>query len=172
VRFGVAGSEKLTDHEDLAAASLLPKKSPVAMFLGATEDGKRVVFDISAEVVLTKGGGKCVGGRKSCGLLFIGAGEAVTLLGQRLGEPSASPSTRSISFRLSVQRRRAPRTPGRHGYLLSRKTSVSEAMALHSLKRGIDYRASHAYERREQLPMSSLPHRRRRLRQVDAPRHP
>jgi len=92
VRFGVAGSESLTEHQDLPVASLLPKKDPATVFLGVTEDGKRAVFDISAAVVLVKGDGKCVGGRKGCELLFLGAGEAVTLMGMAPGR----------TFRLAV----------------------------------------------------------------------
>jgi hypothetical protein len=80
VRFGVAGSGNLRKYEDLPIASLLPKEQPLLIFIGSTETGDRIVFDVSSEVVFVKGGGKCIGGRQSCGLLFIGAGEAVTLL--------------------------------------------------------------------------------------------
>ena len=79
VRFGVAGSGKLRVHEDLPLASLLPKENPVVIFIGATEEGSRTVFDVSSEVALVRGKGKCVGGRQSCELLFMGAGDAVTL---------------------------------------------------------------------------------------------
>ncbi|HEX5762114.1 MAG TPA: hypothetical protein VFY04_03225 [Solirubrobacterales bacterium] len=79
VRFGVAGGDELREYEDLPIASLLPKENPVLFFIGATEAGDRVVFDVSSEVILVKDGGKCIGGRQSCGLLFIGPGEAVTL---------------------------------------------------------------------------------------------
>lgn len=79
VRFGVAGSGELRGHEDLPLASLLPKENPVVIFIGATEGGGRVVFDVSPDVALVRGAGKCVGGRQRCGLLFMGAGDAVTL---------------------------------------------------------------------------------------------
>lgn len=85
VRFGLAGSGELKEYEDLPLASLLPKENPVLFFIGATEAGDRVVFDVSAEVVLVKGGGKCVGGRQSCGLLFVREGEAVTVLTESRG---------------------------------------------------------------------------------------
>ena len=85
VRFGIAGSGELREYEDLPLAGLLPKKSPVLIFIGVTEDGKRAVFDVTSEVIFVKGQGKCVGGRQSCGLLFLGAGEAVTLLTEARG---------------------------------------------------------------------------------------
>jgi hypothetical protein len=80
LRFGVAGSGELKEYTDLPIASLLPKENPVLFFAGATEAGDRIVFDVSSEVVMVKGNGKCIGGRQSCGLLFIGEGDAVTLL--------------------------------------------------------------------------------------------
>ncbi|HYP55110.1 MAG TPA: hypothetical protein VEQ41_02250 [Solirubrobacterales bacterium] len=80
VRFGVAGSGGLRAYPDLPIGSLLPKEKPVLFFIGSTEEGDRVVFDVSAEVMLVKGEGKCIGGRQSCGLLFMGPGDAVTLL--------------------------------------------------------------------------------------------
>ena len=79
VRFGVAGSGELRKYEDLPMASLLPKENPVLIFIGGTEDGSQVVFDVSADVAYVLGEGKCVGGRKSCELLFMRAGDAVTL---------------------------------------------------------------------------------------------
>jgi hypothetical protein len=92
LRFGLAGSDDLHRYEDLPIASLLPKENPVLIFIGATESGDRAVFDISSEVVLVKGGGRCVGGRLSCGLLFMKAGDAVTLMTETPGR----------SFRLAV----------------------------------------------------------------------
>jgi len=85
VRFGLAGSGELRKYTDLPLASLLPKENPVLFFIGATETGDRVVFDVSSEVVMVKGGGKCVGGRQSCGLLFLRQGEAVTVLTESTG---------------------------------------------------------------------------------------
>jgi hypothetical protein len=79
VRFGVAGSGELRRHEDLPLASLLPKENPVVIFIGATEGGGRAVFDVSADVALVRGEGKCVGGRQSCELLFMAVGDAATL---------------------------------------------------------------------------------------------
>ncbi|HEX2096360.1 MAG TPA: hypothetical protein VHF50_03215 [Solirubrobacterales bacterium] len=92
LRFGVAGSGGLKTYADLPIASLLPKEDPVLFFIGATEGGDRVVFDVSSEVILVKGEGKCIGGRQSCGLLFIRPGEAVTLLTESVGR----------TFRLAV----------------------------------------------------------------------
>ncbi|HEX9966400.1 MAG TPA: hypothetical protein VGB06_00490 [Solirubrobacterales bacterium] len=85
VRFGLAGSGELRTYTDLPLASLLPKENPVLFFIGATETGDRVVFDVSSEVVFVKGEGKCIGGRQSCGLLFMRAGEAVTILTESPG---------------------------------------------------------------------------------------
>jgi hypothetical protein len=79
VRFGVAGSGELRRHEDLPLATLLPKENPVVIFIGATEGGGRAVFDVSPDVTLVRGEGKCVGGRKKCELLFMGVGDAATL---------------------------------------------------------------------------------------------
>lgn len=93
VRFGIAGGPaRLTVYRDLPIASLLPKENPVLFFIGATEAGDRVVFDVSAEVVMVKEGGKCIGGRQSCGLLFMREGEAVTVLTESAGR----------TFRLAV----------------------------------------------------------------------
>jgi hypothetical protein len=86
VRFGVAGGEgELKLYRELPIASLLPKANPVVMFLGITEDGKRAVFDVSQEVIMVRGGGKCIGGDQSCGLLFMRVGEAATLLTMTTG---------------------------------------------------------------------------------------
>ena len=85
IRFGLAGSGELRTYEDLPIASLLPKENPVLFFIGSTETGDRVVFDVSSEVVFVKGEGKCIGGRQSCGLLFMRAGEAVTVLTESTG---------------------------------------------------------------------------------------
>lgn len=92
VRFGVAGSEDLKEYSNLPLTSLLPKKDPVVIFLGVTEDGSRAVLDVSPEVVIVKGEGRCIGGRQSCGLLFMRAGDAVTLLTEMPGR----------SFRLAI----------------------------------------------------------------------
>jgi hypothetical protein len=85
VRFGLAGSGELREYDDLPLASLLPKESPLLIFIGVTEDGKRAVFDVGSEVIFVKGEGKCVGGRQSCGLLFLGEEQAVTLLTEARG---------------------------------------------------------------------------------------
>jgi hypothetical protein len=91
VRFGVAGSEDLHAYKNLPMASLLPKENPVVIFIGATEDGSRVVFDVSSEVTTVSGSGRCVGGDQNCGLLFMREGDAVTL-----------PTTSGRAYRLAV----------------------------------------------------------------------
>jgi hypothetical protein len=93
VRFGVAGSDDLAMHEELRLGSFLPHKDPVAIFIGATQDGKQALFDVSPAVRLVQGDGNCVGGQEHCGILSMQEGQAVTL------------STESgTAFRLAVVR--------------------------------------------------------------------
>lgn len=93
VRFGVAGSEDLTMHEELRVGTFLPPKNPVVIFIGVTQDGSRALFDVSPEVRLVQGDGHCVGGEEHCGILSMHEGQAVTL------------STESgTAFRLTVVR--------------------------------------------------------------------
>jgi hypothetical protein len=80
VRFGVAGSEDLTTHEELRLGSFLPRKDPILIFIGVTQNGKRALFDVSPEVSSVDGDGKCVGGEEDCRILSLQEGQAVTLL--------------------------------------------------------------------------------------------
>jgi hypothetical protein len=80
VRFGVAGSEDLTTHEELRLGSFLPRKDPILIFIGVTQNGKRALFDVSPEVSSVDGNGKCVGGEENCRILSLQEGQAVTLL--------------------------------------------------------------------------------------------
>jgi hypothetical protein len=80
VRFGVAGSDELTMHEELRLGSFLPRKDPVLIFIGVTQNGKRALFDVSPEVSSVDGDGKCVGGEENCRILSLQEGQAVTLL--------------------------------------------------------------------------------------------
>ncbi|HEX8690792.1 MAG TPA: hypothetical protein VF729_11170, partial [Solirubrobacterales bacterium] len=93
VRFGVAGSQDLELHEDLPLGSLLPKKKPLLVFIGVSENGERTAFDVSPEVTLVRGNGACIGGMQSCRLLFLREGEAVDLLTEEAGR----------TFRLKVE---------------------------------------------------------------------
>ena len=93
VRFGVAGSQDLKLHEDLSLGSLLPKKRPLLVFIGVSENGERTAFDVSPEVTLVRGNGACIGGMQSCRLLFLREGEAVDLLTESSGR----------TFRLKVE---------------------------------------------------------------------
>lgn len=93
VRFGVAGSQDLTLHEDLPLGSLLPKKRPLLVFIGVSENGERTAFDVSPEVTLVRGNGACIGGMQSCRLLFLREDEAVDLLTESAGR----------TFRLKVE---------------------------------------------------------------------
>jgi hypothetical protein len=80
VRFGVAGSDKLSLYRNLPLGETLPKQKPVVVFLGVSEDGKRAAFDVSGEVAVVRGPGRCVGGNQSCSLLILHAGQAVDIL--------------------------------------------------------------------------------------------
>lgn len=82
VRFGVAGSDELTLYEELQLGRLLPQKNPVLVFIGATQNGKRALFDVSPEVASVQGDGSCIGGTDNCRILSMEEGQAVTL---RLG---------------------------------------------------------------------------------------
>lgn len=93
VRFGVAGSGDLELHEDLPLGSLLPKKQPLLVFIGVSENGERAAFDVSPEVTRVRGDGACIGGKQGCRLLFMNEGDAVDLL-------TESPSR---TFRLAVE---------------------------------------------------------------------
>jgi hypothetical protein len=92
VRFGVAGSQQLSLHEELPLGSFLPKGDPVVVFIGVTQNGKRALFDVSRELSSVEGEGDCVGGEQSCRILSLQEGQAANLL----TEPGARP------FRLSV----------------------------------------------------------------------
>jgi hypothetical protein len=92
VRFGVAGSGKLSLHEDLPLGSLLPKQNAVVLFVGVTQNGKRALFNVVPGVVV-RGDGGCVGGEATCYFLSMREGEAVDLL---TGTPGRS-------FRLKVE---------------------------------------------------------------------
>lgn len=92
VRFGVAGSDELTLYEELQLGRFLPQKNPVLVFIGATQNGKRALFDVSPEVASVQGDGSCVGGTDSCRILSMEEGEAVTL----------RPDSGGQAFRLAV----------------------------------------------------------------------
>jgi hypothetical protein len=93
IRFGVAGSDDLTFYEELPAGKVLPEKTPVIAFVGVSDDGKRAAFEVSSEVAVVRGDGRCIGGNQSCRLLTLGAGQAVDLVTGRPGR----------EFRLKVE---------------------------------------------------------------------
>jgi hypothetical protein len=97
VRFGVAGSKDLTLHDDLPLGSLLPKRDPLLVFIGVSENGKRAAFDVSPEVARVRGDGACIGGKQSCRLLFMNEGDAVDLLTESSG-PAFRLKVESIDF--------------------------------------------------------------------------
>jgi hypothetical protein len=80
IRFGVAGSDQLKLFEEVSLGQLLPEKSPVLVFIGASENGERVAFNLTREVTQVRGPGRCVGGKEECSLLILRAGQAVDLL--------------------------------------------------------------------------------------------
>lgn len=80
VRFGVAGSDDLTVHEHLALGRLLPQKNAILVFIGASENGSQVAFNLTREVTSVRGPGRCVGGKDDCSLLILRAGQAVDLV--------------------------------------------------------------------------------------------
>jgi hypothetical protein len=94
IRFGVAGSGDLTSYEELPLGEPLPDRNPVVVFIGVSDDGKRVAFDVSPEVAMVKGPGRCIGGPQSCSLLTLKAGEAADIL---TGKPDRA-------FRLKVEK--------------------------------------------------------------------
>jgi hypothetical protein len=94
IRFGAAGSGDLTRYTKLDLGQLLPEKTPVIAFMGVSEDGKRVAFDVSREVAQVRGPGRCIGGPQNCGLLILKAGQALDLL---TGRPNRD-------FRLAVDK--------------------------------------------------------------------
>lgn len=81
IRFGKAGSGKLALHKELPIGTVLPKRQGVALFLGVTENGNRALFSISPRVVMVKGAGSCIGGKKRCEVLSLKKGQAATLVG-------------------------------------------------------------------------------------------
>jgi hypothetical protein len=91
VRFGVAGSGKLSLHDDLRLGSLLPERNAVILFVGVTQNGERALFNVAPGVVV-RGDGGCVGGAENCRFLSMRAGDAVDLL---TGSPGRS-------FRLKI----------------------------------------------------------------------
>jgi hypothetical protein len=80
VRFGVAGSEDLTVHEHLPLGKLLPQENAILVFIGASENGNQVAFNLTREVTSVRGPGRCVGGKEDCSLLILRAGQAVDLV--------------------------------------------------------------------------------------------
>ncbi len=80
VRFGVAGSGDLTVHEHLPLGKLLPQKDAILVFIGASENGGQVAFNLTREVTSVRGPGRCVGGKEDCSLLILRAGQAVDLV--------------------------------------------------------------------------------------------
>lgn len=85
VRFGVAGSGKLTLHEDLPLGSLLPKENGIVLLTGVVQSGKRVLFNVAPGIVV-RGDGGCVGGDANCRFLSMREGDAVDLLTGMPGE--------------------------------------------------------------------------------------
>ena len=92
IRFGVAGSGELQEYRHLKRGKFLPKRNPVILFFGSSENGNWVAFDVSPEVQLVKTAGRCIGGPQSCGTLILKAGQAADIV---TGKPNRN-------FRLKV----------------------------------------------------------------------
>ncbi len=80
IRFGPAGEGELKVYEDLPLGKLLPSEKPVMAFMGVSESGNRVAFNVSREVTWVRGPGQCIGGKEECSLLFLRAGQAVDIM--------------------------------------------------------------------------------------------
>lgn len=71
-----AGSEpKPTVRRDLPELTMLPsRKTPAAIFVGATKDEKKALFVISSDVEAIFGDGRCVLGSERCEMLMLEPG--------------------------------------------------------------------------------------------------
>lgn len=86
VRFGKAGSGLLHTFEDIDRMRGLPFEQPIAVFIGASDDGGRAVFSISADASLVSGKGSCSSGRpKNCQFLTLRPGQAANITDARRG---------------------------------------------------------------------------------------
>jgi hypothetical protein len=71
---GLAGDAK--PRRDVKRGTVLPSQSnPVALFLGASEGGKRATFLVSTDVVRTHGDGNCVPSPSDCQILDLEPGQ-------------------------------------------------------------------------------------------------
>ena len=101
VRFGIQGSDQLKLYKELDNGARLPQKKPVAISLGVSSDGKKVLFGLTPEVILVKARRvECVGGAQGCLFLSLKAGEAATLF-------TANPGTDLPAQRRQHQIRRS-----------------------------------------------------------------
>jgi hypothetical protein len=79
VRVGEAGAEERKNKVD--AFSFLPSEAaPVLVFLGASNDGKRGVFLVAADVTFMEGDGDCFPSPDSCQLLALEPGQSRSLV--------------------------------------------------------------------------------------------
>jgi len=85
IRFGLVGSHELTSHNDLPVGELLPKKDPVVIFLGVSENGQRVTFAMVDAASVT-GPGRCIPEKLRCGVLVLHAGQAVNIVSGASGQ--------------------------------------------------------------------------------------
>ena len=92
IRFGMAGSQQLTEYNKLPLGKLLPEHDPVLLFVGVSEDGKRAIFDIPGAIAYVSGSGQCIPNHKTCKVIELREGQAVTIV---TGAPNRT-------FRLAV----------------------------------------------------------------------
>jgi hypothetical protein len=75
VRFGPAG-----DTKNVKDVKPLDALNPVAVFVGASEDGKKALFSVSSKVDAASGDGNCLAlGSTGCGLLVLKKGDVARL---------------------------------------------------------------------------------------------
>jgi hypothetical protein len=78
VKVGLPGD--LEKRENVKQLTLLPSKvTPVIAFLGASEDGKRALFLVSADVTAVAGDGDCLPSPSNCSYLTLKEGDQATL---------------------------------------------------------------------------------------------
>lgn len=86
---GPAGEEE--PYEDVEPLTVLPgAAAPVAIFAGATEDGKRAVFMVSSDVTGTSGEGSCLPSASDCEYLVLREGQSRSLDYASAGGPSGT----------------------------------------------------------------------------------
>ena len=90
LQYGLEGDVR--EHRNVKYLDML---SPVGTLLGASIDGKKVVFGLSSSVVSVSGDGDCVSSPDACEFLTLEEGKSAVLTYQR-------PNTEPATYRLTV----------------------------------------------------------------------